>query len=402
VFLRLPQCPFCDHANPFGAKFCNECGSPLSLKPCRHCEAVNDQAAQNCYKCGAELQAPSPAGHPAPPSPAVEITAVSATPTGLHPQAEDRPLPDPGPDYVLTPPRLGTISEFPVAERAIGIIPLRNPEAEVRSRSLPRWAWTIALPVILFSTVGIAAYYAYRHQVEFGGTTVAARSNVAAPAAVATAPTASATLTVDQKVQGVNTSDGVDGQTPAARQPDAPVSARVVGSDAVGEESTAAQPESTLSRPAIGSEAFDGKQAPSHPDATTTAEVPASNDSDDQKPTPSPSDTALAAQSSGSTADRAPPSQELAKDAAEAARTATAVPSKARHKVTRTSAGRGPSARSEANPTAPTAAAAAVPVQIPPRDRQMSAPPDPARPIACTQGMVALGLCTQTTRTETQ
>ena len=45
-------CPFCDHCNPVGAKFCNDCGTPL--KPCNQCDAVNHQAATNCYKCGAE------------------------------------------------------------------------------------------------------------------------------------------------------------------------------------------------------------------------------------------------------------------------------------------------------------------------------------------------------------
>ena len=44
-------CPFCDHRNPVGAKFCNDCGSPL--KPCDQCDAVNYQAATKCYKCGA-------------------------------------------------------------------------------------------------------------------------------------------------------------------------------------------------------------------------------------------------------------------------------------------------------------------------------------------------------------
>jgi hypothetical protein len=46
------KCPFCDHQNPGGAKFCNECGSPLHLAPCRHCGAVNNVADLQCYKCG--------------------------------------------------------------------------------------------------------------------------------------------------------------------------------------------------------------------------------------------------------------------------------------------------------------------------------------------------------------
>ena len=47
------MCAFCDHRNPPGAKFCNDCASPLQLKPCPQCDAVSDQAATNCYKCGA-------------------------------------------------------------------------------------------------------------------------------------------------------------------------------------------------------------------------------------------------------------------------------------------------------------------------------------------------------------
>ena len=47
------MCAFCDHRNPAGAKFCNDCASPLHLKPCKRCDAVNDLAATNCYKCGA-------------------------------------------------------------------------------------------------------------------------------------------------------------------------------------------------------------------------------------------------------------------------------------------------------------------------------------------------------------
>jgi ribosomal protein L40E len=51
-------CPFCDHRNPAGAKFCNDCASPLHLKPCRHCDAVNHASATACYKCGATHPAP--------------------------------------------------------------------------------------------------------------------------------------------------------------------------------------------------------------------------------------------------------------------------------------------------------------------------------------------------------
>ena len=47
------QCLFCEHANPVGAKFCNDCAGPLHLKLCKQCDAINDLPATNCYKCGA-------------------------------------------------------------------------------------------------------------------------------------------------------------------------------------------------------------------------------------------------------------------------------------------------------------------------------------------------------------
>ena len=49
------RCPFCANRNPQGARFCNECGSPLHLAPCANCEAVNDVEARACHRCGVAL-----------------------------------------------------------------------------------------------------------------------------------------------------------------------------------------------------------------------------------------------------------------------------------------------------------------------------------------------------------
>ncbi len=49
------DCPFCNHPNPEGAKFCNACGSPLHLTPCGDCGAVNNLAETHCWRCGALL-----------------------------------------------------------------------------------------------------------------------------------------------------------------------------------------------------------------------------------------------------------------------------------------------------------------------------------------------------------
>ncbi len=74
-------CPFCDHHNPAGAKFCNDCCSPLDLKPCNQCDAVNHQAATNCYKCGAECPALFTTLDATPVLPAADVTTPAwATP----------------------------------------------------------------------------------------------------------------------------------------------------------------------------------------------------------------------------------------------------------------------------------------------------------------------------------
>jgi hypothetical protein len=51
------SCRFCSHGNPEGAKFCNQCGSPLNLVPCARCEAINNVADEHCTTCGAPMLA---------------------------------------------------------------------------------------------------------------------------------------------------------------------------------------------------------------------------------------------------------------------------------------------------------------------------------------------------------
>jgi len=48
-------CLFCARSNPADARFCNECGTPLDLRPCRQCDAVNPRVADRCYRCEAAL-----------------------------------------------------------------------------------------------------------------------------------------------------------------------------------------------------------------------------------------------------------------------------------------------------------------------------------------------------------
>jgi len=74
------MCPFCDHRNPAGAKFCNDCASPLHLKPCNQCDAVNDQAATNCHNCGAACPVSFTTSEATPVLPAADAAPAWATP----------------------------------------------------------------------------------------------------------------------------------------------------------------------------------------------------------------------------------------------------------------------------------------------------------------------------------
>lgn len=49
------QCLFCNHPNPSGASFCNNCGSPLHLQPCAKCGAIDKRDSKACYKCSEEF-----------------------------------------------------------------------------------------------------------------------------------------------------------------------------------------------------------------------------------------------------------------------------------------------------------------------------------------------------------
>jgi hypothetical protein len=55
--MATSSCRFCTHSNPAGAKFCNECGSPLALMPCPSCSAISDMSAGECHQCGRPFDA---------------------------------------------------------------------------------------------------------------------------------------------------------------------------------------------------------------------------------------------------------------------------------------------------------------------------------------------------------
>ncbi len=84
------RCLFCQHANPAGAKFCNECGSGLRLQPCERCDAINDRDAPQCHHCGIALaatEATDPALSAAPSGSARSTTTADVAVTAPTPSA---------------------------------------------------------------------------------------------------------------------------------------------------------------------------------------------------------------------------------------------------------------------------------------------------------------------------
>jgi Double zinc ribbon len=76
------RCPSCDHANPAGSHYCNQCGMPVHFETCGRCEAINLRGAASCHKCGCVLPA----------SAIPESTATaSVTAETPPPLARDRP-----------------------------------------------------------------------------------------------------------------------------------------------------------------------------------------------------------------------------------------------------------------------------------------------------------------------
>ena len=94
-------CPTCSTENILGAKFCNECGTPLAAA-CPNCGAVNKPGAKFCNECGTPFVGSSPAVPPAhveaaPAQPVAErrlVTVLFADIVGFTPFAEERDAED--------------------------------------------------------------------------------------------------------------------------------------------------------------------------------------------------------------------------------------------------------------------------------------------------------------------
>ena len=203
-----PQCHFCDHVNPAGAKFCTDCGSPLDVKRCSRCNAVNDQAARFCSTCSmgfpALSEAPpmSPAEDSAAASPAfndgfryfdlkespersssdADVAAAAPESVASEPAFATVGLTAPGLALPAVPLELdkvdanpedrssGTTVPPPLSEwlRTTAKVPLSDPGAVTEPRAKSRVALTMSLILAALLVIGIGAYYHSSRSVQPG------------------------------------------------------------------------------------------------------------------------------------------------------------------------------------------------------------------------------------------
>src|SRR5262245_66460371 len=87
------HCPNCGSENRVGAKFCNECASPLPVR-CSSCGAENRAGAKFCDECAAPLTSPPPPplANPQPSTPSAQSPEASLQTRDSQREAERRQL----------------------------------------------------------------------------------------------------------------------------------------------------------------------------------------------------------------------------------------------------------------------------------------------------------------------
>ena len=172
--MSLSHCRFCAHDNPERARFCNECGSPLHLKPCPRCEAVNEDQAVRCYECGASLTDELPetaeavAAEPALPAAAtIDADLRDSVPPPLHipesfgerfaldPDGTSRPIDAPPNDADVRGDAPGVTDTGKPGDEEHDSAALFDRERRQKKIAM------IVVPVLALA-IGLGALYAYR------------------------------------------------------------------------------------------------------------------------------------------------------------------------------------------------------------------------------------------------
>ena len=138
------QCLFCQHLNPAGASFCNDCGSQLNLQPCDRCGAIDNRTATNCYKCGAAFTLPAAPGLDSQPAPAMldhEAVYPALNNAGVGGSPVEHQPEDPTPAWPEPPPVAATVSSE-LAATATG----------------SRRRWRVAVAALVLGVMAMSAY----------------------------------------------------------------------------------------------------------------------------------------------------------------------------------------------------------------------------------------------------
>ena len=328
------RCSFCEHANPAGAKFCNDCGSPLRLKPCERCDAINDLDATSCHQCGAEFDEGL----------AVDVDAGPATTTPL---ADFKPSVVRAFEATPTPPAPGLAESVPAAGGSLtpildAAIVEPAPAASSRRRK--------ALAALFVAVLVGGAYGVYRYANSVDGSRDAA--TIAAPDANSASDAANAPAAPSKPIRVANPETSPAAPTPAA-----------TATPVTGDKS-AASPAAALAAAAKGGMA----SAATLPAATSAAATTSATTS---AAVTSPAATSPAATSAATAPVATAPAAEQPRMAA------ARVPRGARGR-TRSQ----PAPAASGSPALPVAPAASV-------------RPAPVAPANCTAGVAALGLCTR-------
>lgn len=87
------KCPFCQHENPTGTRFCAACGFSMHLKICPNpeCAKISDAGAAACEFCGQAFPKPAVAPEAASPVPAASPAPAKVPESATGSAARDKP-----------------------------------------------------------------------------------------------------------------------------------------------------------------------------------------------------------------------------------------------------------------------------------------------------------------------
>jgi len=252
------QCLFCEHGNRAGAKFCEDCGSPLHLKLCKSCEAINQRDAESCHKCG------------------TKFPIRPALPVGASPERQTLTNGTGGIVEQIAkvaarqPDTLRTTAPSLVARRRLAYETLLSKSEEAPSPSQARTrTYRRALPVLLVVAILGSAYYIYHHPKQATPDAIADQPTPIAPSEPNPASTASTSTAVTTGAGGASTVESTAPAPPANSSPQP--AAETARADAVPSPAVPEVPAPSDAARANSTQRDSKQRTATRPSATQTA-----------------------------------------------------------------------------------------------------------------------------------